>query len=139
MINKTLGLAQRYGITKDNSCQIFVDGSNPAFIRSLKLQLGERQDYEAEIEWYRANSKDYDWTEDMLVIPVSFAKEHKEMLAHTKKLMENDGGQIAIAPKHDKLITSLRTAVANEFSLDKQATSYNDLLDAFRLALQFYH
>ncbi|HEY1248988.1 MAG TPA: hypothetical protein VGE97_08385, partial [Nitrososphaera sp.] len=138
MLNKTLNLTQQYGITKQNSCQIFVDGSNPAFIRSLKTQLGEREDYEQEIEFYRANSKGYDWTQDMLVVPVSFAKEHKEMLSHTKKLMENDGGQIAINPKFDKLITALRTAVAKEFTLDKQATSYDDTFDAFRLALKFF-
>ena len=31
-----------------------------------------------------------------------------------------------------------RTAVANEYKLDKEQTSYNDILDAFRLSLQFY-
>ncbi|HVD08955.1 MAG TPA: hypothetical protein VNB67_10955, partial [Nitrososphaeraceae archaeon] len=39
-------------------------------------------------------------------------------------------------PKYDKLITSLRTAYANELSLDKKQTSYDDLLDALRLALK---
>jgi len=34
----------------------------------------------------------------------------------------------------------LRTAVEKgEGSLDKDATSYDDILDAFRLALQFYY
>jgi hypothetical protein len=37
-----------------------------------------------------------------------------------------------------KLVTALRTAVANEYKLDKEQTSYNDILDAFRLSLQFY-
>jgi hypothetical protein len=37
-----------------------------------------------------------------------------------------------------KLITALRTAVANEYKLDKEVTSFSDTLDAFRLALQFY-
>jgi hypothetical protein len=38
------------------------------------------------------------------------------------------GGSIAINPKFDKLITSLRTAVENgEGLLDKEATSYDDL------------
>jgi hypothetical protein len=45
---------------------------------------------------------------------------------------------IAIHPSFEKLLTSLRTAVANEYKLDKEQTSYNDILDAFRLALQFY-
>jgi hypothetical protein len=46
----------------------------------------------------------------MFVVPVHFAKEHKQMLAHTKKVLEYNSGSIAINPKFDKLITSLRTA-----------------------------
>jgi hypothetical protein len=45
---------------------------------------------------------------------------------------------VAIRPDFEKLLTSLRTAVANEYKLDKEQTSYNDILDAFRLSLQFY-
>jgi hypothetical protein len=45
---------------------------------------------------------------------------------------------LAIPERNDKLITSLRTAWANELSLDKQQTSYDDLLDALRLALLAY-
>jgi hypothetical protein len=42
--------------------------------------------------------------------------------------LENDGGRIAINPdKFDKLITALRTAVDNDGTLDKEATSYNRL------------
>ena len=49
-------------------------------------------------------------------------------------------GKIAINPdRFDKLITGLRTAVDNDGTLDKEATSYNDIFDAFRLALKFYH
>lgn len=43
-------------------------------------------------------------------------------------------------PQFTKLITSLRTAVADdEWSLDKDATSHDDLFDSFRLSLQFWH
>ena len=45
-------------------------------------------------------------------------------------------GYVAIPEKYDKLITSLRTAWALELSLDKEQTSYDDLLDALRLALE---
>jgi hypothetical protein len=41
--------------------------------------------------------------------------------------------------KFDKLITALRTAVNNDGTLDKGSTAYNDIFDAFRLALNFYH
>jgi hypothetical protein len=54
--------------------------------------------------------------------------------------VESEGGRIAINPdRFDKLITALRTAVDNDGTLDKEATSYNDIFDAFRLALKFYH
>jgi hypothetical protein len=32
----------------------------------------------------------------------------------------------------------MRTAVAIEYKLDKEQTSYDDLLDAFRISLIFY-
>jgi hypothetical protein len=55
-------------------------------------------------------------------------------------ILENDGGRIAINPgKFDKLVTALRTAVDNDGVLDKEATSYDDMFDAFKLALKFYH
>jgi hypothetical protein len=47
--------------------------------------------------------------------------------------------EAAINPRFDKLITALRTAVDNEGSLDKEATSYDDTFDAYRLALEYYH
>jgi hypothetical protein len=46
---------------------------------------------------------------------------------------------VAINPRFDKLITALRTAVDNEGTLDKEATSYDDIFDTYRLALEFYH
>jgi hypothetical protein len=53
--------------------------------------------------------------------------------------LKKEGGRIAITPdRFDKLITSLRTAVDNDGTLDKESTSYNDIFDAFRLALKFY-
>jgi hypothetical protein len=51
---------------------------------------------------------------------------------------EDGGSLIAIHPTFDKLLTSLRTAVANEYRLDKTETSYDDILDAFRLSLTSY-
>ena len=45
---------------------------------------------------------------------------------------------LAIGKEHDKLLVSLRTAWAQELSLDKEQTSYNDSLDALRLACKMY-
>lgn len=76
----------------------------------------------------------------MFVIPVPFSKEHKNMLAHCKELLEYQNGIVAINPKHNKLITALRTAVENgEGYLDKEATSHDDLMDAYRMSLMFWH
>jgi hypothetical protein len=76
----------------------------------------------------------------MRIVRVNFNREHKAMLGHCKMILEQDPGKIAINPdKFDKLITALRTAVDNDGTLDKEATSYNDIFDTFRLALKFYH
>ena len=62
------------------------------------------------------------------------------MLAHCKELMEYQTGYVVINPSYNKLITSLRTAVEKgEGSLDKDATSHDDLFDSFRLSLLFWH
>jgi hypothetical protein len=45
-------------------------------------------------------------------------------------------GLLAIPESYEKLIISLRTAQAKEYSLDKEQTSYDDLLDALRLSLK---
>ena len=61
------------------------------------------------------------------------------MLGHCKMILEQVPGKVAINPdRFDKLITALRTAVDNDGTLDKEYTSYNDIFDAFRLALKFY-
>jgi len=77
----------------------------------------------------------------MFIVPVPFSVEGARMLQHCKWLLEEkdeDGSSlIAIHPSFNKLLTSLRTAVANEHKLDKEQTSNNDILDAFRLSLQF--
>jgi hypothetical protein len=46
---------------------------------------------------------------------------------------------VEINPRFNKLVTALRTAVENgEGSVDKEATSYDDIFDGYRLALKYY-
>jgi hypothetical protein len=40
---------------------------------------------------------------------------------------------LAVLEKHDKLISSLRTAQANEYSLDKEQTSYDDFVRCIKV------
>jgi hypothetical protein len=136
MLQKVWELYLKYNFNGTTD-RIYIDAANPSFIRSLKIQLEERQDYEDEIQEYQKSKVFTDWEQYMTVIPVPFARYHKDMIAHCKLLLSKE--LIAIHPRFDKLITSLRTAVDNEGILDKEATSYNDIFDAFRLALKFYH
>jgi hypothetical protein len=115
--------------------KIFVDASNPAIIMALKREFHERQDYEAQIAQLR-NRHMSDIIHWMNVLPVAFGPEHKEMLGHAKLMM--DEGYVAIHPRFSKLITSLRTAVATEDTVDKTKTAYNDIFDAFRVSLHYY-
>jgi len=134
MLSTVYGLMSKYNIDK-----VYIDGANPSFIKSLKLQIEEDPDYDKVIARYRSEGLG-DATKDMKIVPVNFNKEHKAMLENSKMILKNDGGRIAINPdRFDKLITVLRTAVDNDGVLDNEATSYNDIFDAFRLALKFYH
>lgn len=45
MIETAVSLCNEYGISLRNNCNIFVDGSNPAFIRALKSRLHEDTQY----------------------------------------------------------------------------------------------
>jgi hypothetical protein len=135
MLSTAYSLMSKYDVDK-----VYIDGANPSFIKSLKLQIGEEADYDKVIARYRSEGLGDSWSENMRIVPVNFNSEHKAMLGHCKMILENDGGRIAINPdRFDKLITALRTAVDNDGTLDKESTSYNDIFDAFRLALRFYH
>jgi Terminase RNaseH-like domain len=136
MLPLVYDLTSKYQVDK-----VCIDGANPSFIKSLKIQIGEDADYDKVIARYRSEGFGAEnATKDMTIVPVNFNKEHKGMLGHCKMILENEPRKIAINPdKFDKLITALRTAVDNDGTLDKEATSYNDIFDAFRLALKFYH
>jgi hypothetical protein len=129
MLNVAMELVYKYQVQK-----IYIDAANPSFIRSLKLEIGDREDYENQIAYYKKMK--WNWHNHMTVIPVSFNVEHKAMLGHVKMMLEK--GLVTINPVFDKLVTSLRTAIAEENSLDKEATSYDDILDAYQLALKNY-
>jgi hypothetical protein len=140
MIDKIWKLKQQYV----NINNIYVDAANPEIWQALKKEFGERYNEEY-IRETIAHCKKYNLHIEgrMLVIPVPFSIEGAQMLQHTKWLLEEteeDGSSlVAINPqKFSKLLTALRTAVANEYKLDKEQTSYPDILDAFRLSLQFY-
>jgi hypothetical protein len=122
MVNVVWDLIQRFNVTK-----VLVDASAPSFIRALKLQWGERVDYETQDKKYR------EW---MKVEPVPFGSEHRALLYHTKFLVENE--YLKVHPRFERLLTSLRSAYARDGVLDKEATTFDDLFDALRLCLRPY-
>lgn len=124
MVSLVWDLIQRFNITK-----VLIDASAPSFIRALKLQWGERTDYENVDKKHR---------EYMRVEPVAFGMEHKQLLYHAKFMLENKYLQIYPPSRFEKLITSLRSAWAKDGVLDKEVTSFDDILDAFRLCLRPY-
>ena len=127
MVLKVIGMVFRYRITK-----VYIDGANPSFIRTLKMRLGENHNYQNFTKEELQNGING----RMIVCPINFSQKHREMLMHTKLLFERHS--IAINAKFNKLITSLKTAVENDGSLDKETTSYSDIFDAFRLSLENY-
>ena len=67
--------------------------------------------------------------DDRQIIPVNFQKRHKEMLQWTYTLMSKRFIKIQSL---QKLVVSLRTAVViDDWKLDKQQTSHDDILDSF--------
>jgi hypothetical protein len=130
IINHIMQLKQRHHCTK-----VYVDGANLEVIRELKRRIGEpeniQQYYTVEQIWQMR------YGDNMQIIPVNFMKRHKEMLQWCYTLMSKR--LIRIYPSLQKLIVSLRTAVViDDWKLDKQQTSHDDILDSFRLSLCNY-
>ena len=100
------------------------DGSNRAATNLLKIKFGESLDWD---------TKDVS-PNNMKVVPVNFATEHKTMLSDLQVMVTNK--YLAVPESHKELIIGMRTAYAKDLSLDKQQTSYDDLIDAIRLALK---
>jgi acetoin utilization deacetylase AcuC-like enzyme len=121
-----------------------VDAANPEVWESLKREFNEpfnqqyMRDQIADCKKYNLHLEDR-----MMIVPVPFSIEGAKMLQHAKWLMEEtdeDGSSLIAIHKErfDKLVTALRTAMANEYKLDKETSVFPDIMDAFRLALQFY-
>ena len=138
MISVVTNLMQQYFIMQDEESKVYVDGSAPAFIRALKIAIGENPDYEGAIASARASgfTNLSSWAGKVEPIVFGTGGVHKAMLNHAKILM--DAHCIAVHPTQTKLITALRTAYEHDGSLDKDRTSCNDVFDAFRMCLKYF-
>lgn len=106
----------------------FIDGSNRAMVNLLKIRWDEP------LTGWESKST---FGPTIKIRPVNFSTEHRNMLSNLHAMISKS--YLAIEEKHDKLLTSLRTAYAEELNLKKEQTSYDDLLDGLRLALKGYN
>jgi len=112
-----------------NSIYFWCDMSNAGFITEMKTQFDE------DLSW-RDEDRSYVNPDNMQVLPINFGTEHKALLSHLYQKFNKP--MVAVPRKFDKLEIALRSAQATEYSLDKDETSYDDLLDALRLAIWGY-
>src|SRR5215216_1497401 len=126
------------------SCRgtVFVDGSNPIFIRSLKTRMSsytnERIDFEEHIDWLRAKGfagdHDINLSQHMSCVPVYFQTHGPRLLQIASVYVQRH--LVSIHPNFRELISSIQSAktrehAAHDWALDKLEYSH-DILDAFR-------
>lgn len=134
LVDHIWDLRNRYGNIK----HVYVDAASSVTWQSLKQSFGERWT-ESYIKSVMDDCKKYSIPLErrMTIVPLAFGKLNKELLQNAKyftELTDAEGkSYVGIHPRHDKLITALRTAYATEFSLDKSVTSFADTLDAYRM------
>lgn len=133
MANHAYNLIRKYNLNNGNNLT-FIDGSQPGFIRSLKIKLSENSNYEYFVE--RSKKDNVPLYLYMNIVPVNFAERGKIMLGKVVKLL--DMNKVAISPDdHAELLTEMRIATADEdLRLDKKEYLM-DLLDSLRLAFEF--
>jgi hypothetical protein len=132
MINEVTKLRYQYKPTK-----VYVDGANPDFIKSLKIQFNENPDYESVIEMANHDKADYEYRMD--VIPVSFSQYGKELLGRFQYFVSK--GLFSVPSIFADLIMDMRTAsYLDNGNLDKKTVGSRtfDLLDSTRLALKLF-
>jgi hypothetical protein len=135
MVDRIFDIKRKY----QNITAIYCDAANPSMWQTLKREFNERYDKNyvfSTITEYEKNN--WDITSIMKVIPVPFSVNHRKMLQHAKSIVEDPRGLIAIDKRFEMLLIALQTTTAIEYDLSKKDTQFHDVLDGFRLSLQFY-
>jgi hypothetical protein len=139
MVKHTYNLIREYDLDNGTN-KIFIDGSAPSFISSLKSIVGEDRDYLRIIQIAKQSETEPYYL--MNIVPVNFSQRNQAMLDNSKRIV--DKGLLAINPDtsqgHKDLLTDLRIAKnkPDTFKLDKSPENKMDLFDALRLALEYY-
>jgi hypothetical protein len=104
----------------------------PSFIRKLKDRVDEDTNYEQQISYFVQFLQ-----HNMFIIPIPFAKHHKQMQAHAKEMLEYRNGLMAIHP-HPSFFFSLDTKSKRQYLLKQgvDSGSHDDLFDSFGMSLR---
>lgn len=130
MVKYAWELAHRYNVKK-----IYVDGSNPGYIRDLKRRFGEPQNYERILS--ELVGQQYEPAHYMKVVPVNFNKKGKEMISHLQYFMAR--GELALPEESlSDLVVQVRSAQDDgRGNVDKKLNTM-DLFDSLRLACLYF-
>jgi hypothetical protein len=104
---------------------VYIDGSARLLITALKVAFNENVNYERAEDVSPHHNR---------ILPINFVQVHKFLLQNLHNLISDN--YICIPQSMEKFIISLKSAVANEYSLHKTQSSYNDTLDALRLSMR---
>jgi hypothetical protein len=136
-LDHILRLRKKYG----NVQNIAFDASRPELGTSLKKRIGERYDWQyVQDKLQYCKKHNLDIASTMIVCPVVFSAERRSvMTSHSRRILDDSRGLIAINPKFDKLITSLKSAQFEDSGrLLKDESPFNDILDCFQLICTFF-
>jgi hypothetical protein len=131
MLTEIYHLYRQTGASK-----ILIDGSAADLVQSVKAKIGERTDYLQQKHEYTSQGRNWDIAPEIKVLPIYFGRQNKQLLTHTKNLIDN--GLVAINHRFDKLLIALRTASEEQGVIDKEKSSYHDILDSFMLSLWYF-
>ena len=139
MVKHTYNLIREYDLDNGTN-KIFIDGSAPSFISSLKSIVGEDRDYLRLVQLAKQSETELYYM--MNIVPVNFSQRNQAMLDNSKRIV--DKGLLAINPDssqgHKDLLTDLRIAKnkPDTMKLSKEGENHMDLFDALRLSLEYY-
>lgn len=139
MVKHTYSLIRQYELDNGTN-KIFIDGSAPSFIASLKRIAGEDPEYLRLLQLAKDSETDAYYL--MNIVPINFSQRNQPMLDNAKRIVDKQ--MLAINPDasqgHKDLLTDLRIAKnkPDTFKLDKSPENKMDLFDALRLSLEYY-
>jgi len=135
-LNYIFTLRERYG----NVINIGFDASRPELGMSLKKRVGENYNWQyvqEKIQQYK--KQNLNPAHYMKVVPVLFTLEQKAwMTSHSRRLLDDPRGLVAIHPSFTVLIDALKAAIFDDRGiLDKEESPHNDILDTFQMLTTF--